>query len=210
MAKVQKIFSVVVVLMLLVGMPAISYMYLKEGYEYRKEAIMTQGDFGEIPNIYEYAAVRGSLPDSLRGAMTLVGWLDPTKPVTAKRYGTMMDSLYQQFAESPNLYFTTLVRSDDPSATAKDFATTYHLPDNPMISFLAVDGEAFRKSGMDFRLPGLPGDAPIVALVDSSLTIVKHYDLASRNETIGLVQLISLIIPLPEKADIVVKREREL
>lgn len=210
MAKVQRILSVGAVLLMLVGMPAISYFYLKSGYEYRKEAIMTQGDFGEMPNIYNYPAVRGTLPDSLRGAMTMVGWLDPTKPVAAKRYGTMLDSLYQQFAESPHLYFTTLVSADDAAATAGQFATAHNLPDDPMISFLDAGGATFQQSGKDFRLPARPGDNPIVALVDSSLTIVKHYDLSKPDEKIGLVQLISLIIPLPEKADIVVKREREL
>lgn len=210
MAKAKKIFSVFVVLLMLVIMPAISYVYLMKGYEYRKEAILAQEDFGEIPNIYEYEAVRGSLPDSLRGSMTVVGWLDPSKPVTTKRYGGVMDSLFQQFAASPHLYFTTLVKADDPAATARAFADTYNLPEDPMISFLATDGEGFRQSGLDFRLPGLPGEAPFVALVDSSLTIVKHYDLTNRDEAIGLVELISLIIPLPEKADIVLKRKREL
>lgn len=210
MAKVQRILSVAAVLLMLVGMPAISYFYLKQGYEYRKEAIMTQGDFGKIPDLYGLTAVRGELPDSLRGAMTVVGWLDPKMPVTAKRYGTMMDSLYQQFADSPNLYFTTLVRADDPAAASKDFAETYDLPEDAMMSFLDAGGEEFQKMGAAFELPVSPGENAIVALVDSSLTIVKHYDLASRDETIGLVQLISLIIPLPAKADIVVKREREL
>jgi len=210
MAKAKKIFSVFVVVLLLAIMPAVSYVYLMKGYEYRKAAILTQDDFGKIPNIYEYDAVRGTLPDSLRGSMTVVGWLDPSKPVTAKQYGGVLDSLYQQFAASPHLYFTTLVKADDPTATARDFAATYNLPDDPMISFLAADGEDFRQSGLDFRLPGLPGEAPLVALVDSSLTIVKHYDLTGRDNTVSLVELISLIIPLPEKADIVVKREREL
>lgn len=210
MAKAKKIFSVFVVVLLLAVMPAISYVYLMKGYEYRKEAILTQGDFGEIPNIYEYEAVRGALPDSLRGSMTVVGWLDPSKPVTARKYGGVLDSLYQQFADSPHLYFTTLVKADDPAAAASDFAAANNLPDDPMISFLATDAEGFRQSGMDFRLPGLPGEAPMVALVDSSLTIVKHYDLTGRNNAVSLVELVSLIIPLPEKPDIVVKREREL
>ena len=210
MAQPKNYLTVVVVLMLLVGMPLISYLYLKQGYEYRKEAIMTQHDFGKMPFLGDLDEVRGTLPDSLRGSMVVVGWLDPSKPVTTKRYGQTLDSLYQQFAESPNLYLTTLVRSDDPAATVEDFTERYNLPEDPMLSFLAADGEGFNRSGRAFRLPGLPGESPTVALVDSSLTIVKHYDLNRRDETIGLVQLISLIIPLPEKPDVVVKREKEL
>lgn len=194
---------------MLVGLPAISYFYLKTGYEYRKEAILTQGDFGKMPSLVQLEEVRGELPETLRGAMTVVGWLDPTKPASAKQYGLMMDSVYQQFENSPNLYFTTIVKSDNPKAAADAFAATYDLPDVDMINFLAADGRTFGQSAKDFQLPVLPGEEPVVALIDSSLTIVKHYDLGKREETIGLVQLISLIIPLPEKPDIIVKREKE-
>lgn len=209
MSKTRNIISFGALILLLVGLPAISYFYLKTGYEYRKEAILTQGDFGKMPNLSQFDQVRGELPDTLKGAMTVVGWLDPTKPASANQYGIMLDSVYQQFENSPNLYFTTIVKSDDPGRTADAFAQQHHLPDVDMIIFLAADVRGFSQSAKNFQLPALPGEEPVVALIDSSLTIVKHYDLAKREETIGLVQLISLIIPLPERADIIVKREKE-
>lgn len=209
MSKIKNVFSFGVLILMLVGLPAISYFYLKQGYEYRKEAILTQEDFGKMPDIKQLPAIRGTLPDTMKGAMTVVGWLDPTKPVAANQYGTIMDSIYQQFENSPNLYFTTIVKSDDPPATVRDFAGKHHLPDVEMVSFLEADARTFAQSAKDFKLPALPGEEPFVALVDSSLTVVKHYDLRQRDEAIGLVQLISLIIPLPERADIVVKREKE-
>jgi len=214
MAKPKQILSTLVVLFLLIGLPGISYYYLSSGYQYRKDAILTQGDFGKMPDLSGLPTVRGEQPEKYRGAMTVVGWLDPTKPVAAKQYGRMLDSLYQQFANSPNLYFTTITRAEDPIATANAFATTYNLPDTTMISFVQADAAAFAQSARDFQLPlegyGAPGEAPLVALIDSSLTIVKHYDLAQRDETIGLVQLISVIIPLPERKDLILKRANEL
>ncbi|MEM6771487.1 MAG: hypothetical protein AAF597_12970 [Bacteroidota bacterium] len=209
MSKAKNILSFGALVLMLVGLPAISYFYLKQGYEYRKEAILTQGDYGQMPDLKVLPVVRGTLPDTLKGAMTVVGWLDPTKPASVKQYGLMMDSVYQQFEHSPNLYFTTIVKAEDATTTATDFATEYNLPDVEMVSFLEASDQQFRQSAKDFQLPILPGEAPVVALVDSSLTIVKHYDFTKREETIGLVQLISLIIPLPEKADIIVKREKE-
>jgi len=214
MAKPKQILSTLVVLFLLIGLPVISYYYLSQGYQYRKDAIMTQGDFGKMPDLSGLPAVRGEQPEKYRGAMTVVGWLDPTKPVATKQYGQMLDSLYQQFANSPNLYFMTITRADDAAATAAQFATAYHLPDTTMINFVRADDASFAKTARDFQLPlegyGTPGEAPIVALVDSSLTVVKHYNLAQRNETIGLVELISVIIPLPERKDIILKRTKEL
>lgn len=210
MAKRSGILSTGIVLLLLVGLPAVSYLYLSRGYEYRKDGIMTQGDFGKMPDLQDLSPVRGELPEQLRGAMTVVGWMDPTKPATTNTYGQMLDSVYQQFKDSPNLYFTTITHADDPAAVAKEFAEKHHLENSDMLSFLSADDENFLQTARDFKLPGTPGESPVVALVDSSLTIVKHYDLGSRDETLGLVQLISLIIPLPQRPEIVLERDKEL
>ncbi|MEM9527217.1 MAG: hypothetical protein AAGA31_11445, partial [Bacteroidota bacterium] len=132
MAKVKNILGTVTVLFLLVGLPAISYWYLKTGYEYRKEAILTQGDFGKMPDLSGLTEIRGTLPKQFRGAMTVVGWLDPTKPRTATTYGMMLDSVYQQFKDSPNLYFTTITKASNPEAAAADFAAAHDLPPSEM------------------------------------------------------------------------------
>lgn len=207
-------FTAAVLTLLLVGMPLVSFIYLRSGFNYRKAAILTQGDYGKMPDLSALPPLRGKLPDQLRGSMTVVGWLDPTKEAGSRQYGLMLDSLYQQFSSSPNLYFTTLVLAEDPARAADEFATAHNLPDDPMISFLRADPRQFAATAEAFALPlgsyDSPGIQPIVALVDSSLSVVNHYDLARRNETVGLVELISVIIPLPEKPDIILDRGREL
>ncbi|PPK86168.1 hypothetical protein CLV84_3087 [Neolewinella xylanilytica] len=214
MANKKQIFSSLVVVLLLVGFPAVSFYYLKQGADYRRSALAEREDFGNMPDLYQFPAVRGELPETLRGAMTVVGWLDPTKEAGTRIYGETLDSLFQQFEESPNLYFTTLILGENPEQVADSFATRYNLPENDMISFLRADERTFARSAEQFKLPlgtyDSPGIQPVVALVDSSLTIVKHYDLARRDQTIGLVQLISLIIPLPEKQEIILDRGKEL
>lgn len=212
MAKGKQIMGTVIVLFILVGFPAISYLYLKNGYEYRKEVIGTQEDLGPMPDLSGLPALRGELPANLRGKMTMVGWLDPNRPDAAQRYGATLDSLYQQFENSPNLYFTTIVRGADQEQTVRDFTSQHQLPAVEMLSFLAAEPAAFRQTAAAFGItpPEAAGAEAIVALVDSSLTIVKHYNLSERSQTIGLVQLIASIIPLKERPDIVVNRQREL
>ena len=214
MAAKKSIIGPLVVLFLLVGLPAVSYYYLATGYSYRKEAMLTRGDFGKMPDLGALPAISGQFPAAPRGAMTVVGWLDPTKQEATQRYGKMLDSLYQQFEDSPNLHFTTITLAKDPERAVREFTSANNLPQSAMLSFLRADEAAFARSAEDFSLPlsqyEAPGAEPIVALVDSSLTIVQHYDLAQREESIGLVQLISLIIPLKEKPDIVLDRKREL
>ena len=214
MASKKHLGSLAVLTMLLVGFPAVSFFYLKQGADYRREALAERGDFGKMPDLTSMVPVRGTPPPTYRGAMTVVGWLDPTKEDGTRLYGQMLDSLYTQFADSENLFFTTIVLADEPATAADSFATTYNLPDDSMLAFVRADEREFATSAEAFALPlgqyDSPGIQPIVALVDSSLTIVRHYDLARRDETIGLVQLISLIIPLPEKQEVILKRDKEL
>ncbi len=214
MAKTKKLFSSAILLFILVGLPAVSFIYLRSGANYRRSAIATMGDFGKMPDLGDLPPVRGEVPDDWRGAMTVVGWLDPTKAEGTKVYGHMLDSLYRQFQDSPNLYFTTIVLAEDPVTAVEAFADTYHLPESKMVSFLRADERDFAATAKAFKLPlgtyDSPGVQPVVALVDSSLTIVEHYDLARRDDAIGLVQLISLIIPLPAKQDIILDRGKEL
>ncbi len=214
MAKPKHLLNFSVLLLMLVGFPLVSFIYLRDGANYRRSAIASMGDFGKMPDLRGLVPVEGKLPADLRGAMSVVGWLDPTKEEGTRVYGHMLDSLYQQFHDSPNLYFTTIILGEDPGAAVREFSTRFNLPQDGMITFLRADETAFAQTAKDFKLPlssyDAPGLQPIVALVDSSLTIVEHYDLAKRNEIIGLVQLISLIIPLPAKQDIILDRGKEL
>ncbi|MCP9235465.1 hypothetical protein [Lewinella sp. JB7] len=214
MAKPKHLLNFGVLLLILVGFPLVSFIYLRDGANYRRDAIHTMQDYGPMPDLHALPTIRGELPPRLRGAMTVVGWLDPTKEAGTDLYGKMLDSLFQQFKDSPNLYFTTITLAEDPREAVDTFARRHHLPEDPMISFLRADERTFARTAEEFKLPlggyDSPGVQPIVALVDSSLTVVQHYDLARRDETIGLVQLISLIIPLPAKQDIILDRGKEL
>ena len=214
MAKPKHLLNASVLLLILVGFPLVSFIYLRDGANYRRAAIETMGDFGKMPDLSGLSAISGELPKNVRGSMTVVGWLDPTKAEGTELYGRMLDSLYQQFKDSPNLYFTTVTLAKNPEQAVQEFRQRYHLPESDMVSFLRADEREFAMTADSFYLPlgqyDSPGVQPIVALVDSSLTIVEHYDLARRHEAIGLVELISLIIPLPAKQDIILDRGKEL
>lgn len=203
----KKPLNLLIILVLLVGFPAASYYYMSDGWNYRVRAIEAQGDFGKMPKLNKLKALKGKLPDELRGSMTVVGWLDKDEPQAAGSYGKTLDSLFQQFKDSPNLYFTTITNGD--TAYVDQWSANHDLPEDEMLSFLKADGP-LRNTAKAFQLPVEAGVSPVVALVDSSLTIRKFYDLDKREETIGLVQLISLIIPLPEKADVIRDPAKEL
>lgn len=199
-------FNFAIILFLLIGLPAGSYFYMRDGWNYRVEAIRAQGDFGKMPEFDRANVLRGELPREPRGNMLVVGWLDTAQAQTARIYGQALDSLHTQFDDSPHLYFATLTNAD--TAFLSEWTARYGIEDDPMLSFHAPPA-TLSESGQTYQFPGQAGADPLVALVDSSLTIRKFFDLRQRNETIGLVQLISLIIPLPEKADVILDPKKE-
>ena len=212
MGKKKNVVGTLVVLFLLVGLPAISFYYLQRGYEYRKEILDTRGDYGKMPDLGDLTPLRGEFPANTRGAMAMVGWLDTDRPEAITAYGAKLDSLYQQFKDSPNLYFTTIVRGEDQGEFVRAFARRHNLPPDEMMSFLGAEDNRFLESARAFRLPepASVGTYPAVALVDSSQTIVGHYDMRTRARTTGLVRMISSIIPLKERPDIILDRGKEL
>lgn len=206
--------GVAILLLLLVALPAFSYVYLSRGYEYRKSAILTMEDHGKMPDLGDLRVVHGGLPEPRNGSMYVVGWLDPTKEAVAERYGTAMDTLNQQFDASENLQFVTIALAENPEAAVAEFRRKHNLEESTLFTFLAADEAAFARTAEAFSLPlggyDAPGEKPVVALVDSSLTVVKHYDLAHQGEAVDLVELVAVVIPLPERADIIVDKKREL
>ncbi len=211
----KKWFVYLVLTVVLVGFPLVSYIYLKGGYNYRKAAIDMMEDHGRMPDLTRLDRVRGNLPDSLRGNMVVIGWLTAEHETAANIYGRKLDSLYTQFANSPHLYFTTIAAPSMTDSLIDDWLLRFELPqDDPMLSVLRAPQDFFSNSKSSFGLAKsanaeTSSDA-VVALVDSSSTIIKHYDLVNHDETVSLVQLISLFIPLPAEEDIILDRDKEL
>ncbi|MEM7573747.1 MAG: hypothetical protein AAF433_12630 [Bacteroidota bacterium] len=206
----KKWFGYLILTAVLAGFPMVSYFYLKGGYNYRKAAIEMMEDHGKMPSLQGMERVRGQLPDSLRGNMVVVGWLSPSTPQAATVYGRVLDSLYDQFADSPHLYFTTIVDSSMTEASIDKWLADFGLPqEDPMLSIIRPTTTSYDGRKTAFDIPANDQN-PMVALVDSSMTIIKHYDLVEREETIDLVQLVSLFIPLPEEEDIILARDKEL
>jgi hypothetical protein len=199
-------------LLLLVALPLGSFYYLKKGADYRRSALAQFDDYGRMPDLERYDLIAGELPDSLRGNMFVLGWLAATSDEATAIYAESWRKLGNQFLESPYIYFVSLVQD---SALAQRVIREHGLaPYAAVQPFLRMPESAFYQTAERIQLPlseyDAPGTKPIVALVDSSLTVRNFYDLTQEDEVRRLVNHIALFIPLPSEKDILIDRSKEL
>lgn len=208
-----RIGQIALLLLILAVLPAISYLYLKQGADYRRAALNKLDDYGQAPALASFPAIFGKLPDPLAGQMLVVGWIDGQHAETRTRYAETLRQLHEQFDEAGNLHFITLAQSTLDPGELNALIEQYNLTDRQQLSFLQLDERDFYRSVEQFNLPQsdfeAPGTKPIVALVDTAMTIRAFYDLSREGEAGRLVEHIAMILPLPAERDIVLKREQE-
>lgn len=213
--SIKRILGYLVITVMLVGFPAVSYVYLKDGYNFRKALLDSVSDYGEAPSLSGLTSVQGKLPDSLKGDMVVVSWLtDPASPA-ARTLGISLDSLADQFEKSPNLYLVTISPPGVDELAIQAWRDEFGLPQVGELLHLLKADSAFTAKAIDnyaLHEAGITelGEEPIVSLIDAKGHIIKHYDLLQRDETIGLVRYIAAFIPLPEEEDIILERDNEL
>ena len=211
----KKIFGYIIITIMVIGFPAVSYVYLKDGYNFRKGLLESVSDYGPAPEISALESVQGELPDSLSGNLVLVGWLMDTQSETAQRLGRNFDSLAVQFENSPHLFLTTISPPSLSETEIHAWRDEYGLPQvGNLVHLLRADSAQIHSAIDDYALSEVEvselGQEPIVALINARGRIIKHYNLHRKEETASLVQFVAAFIPLPEEEDIILERDNEL
>lgn len=201
-------------LLILAVLPAISYLYLKQGADYRRAALSNLDEYGQATALADYPAIFGKLPDPLNGNMLVVGWIDEAHTESRQLYVETLKRLHEQFDESRNLHFATLALGTLDPGELNAIIEQHGLTDRQQLSFLLLNETDFHRSVEDFHLPlseyAAPGTKPIVALVDTSMTVRSFYDLSREGEANRLVEHIAMIMPLPADPDVVFERNKEM
>lgn len=90
--------------LILVVLPGISWFYLKYGLEYQKKVRSDLHNYGKI----ESFSFDGFNQDSLTGRLTLINFAKPEFDSTAAE-GLAMSKLHHQFDQSPEIRFVSIV-----------------------------------------------------------------------------------------------------
>lgn len=171
--EMKRILPILVLLLMLVILPLGSYIYLKDGVDYRKAALAKVKAKGELISFDYYD--NGQLKNSkqLKGTTTLL------QVNNGSTQDSMVSLIYEQFNKSPNLKMMSL-NSDSMAMSMTDIENFY----SPMYYVVANT-----YAGKD------------IILVDTGLQVRSYYELndSTLNE---LVRDIAVVLPLKKKSTI--------
>ncbi len=200
----RKIIPTILLLALLVGLPAISWMYMKKGFNWRKEAISEFGNYGKIPSA-NLIWPDGTKEDRLDQKVTVVHLFGNNPDLTEanKNIINTCEELFKQFHETQ--MFRLAVISDGGTSEFKSYLQTH--PSNiDHMTWVWVNGgmekwggvvqngyEMYKKSTGDSNVKHY------FALADTTGMIRRYYDALDPAEVKRMVQQIAILLPVVDE-----------
>lgn len=172
----KRLWPIIVLFITLVFLPLGSYIYLKDGIDYRKKALAKVTPKGDLQafNYIENGVDKSS--NALKGTTTLL------QLTSDKAKDGLLKKIYDQFDQSPNLNMLALSPDSDASVTS-GFKQVY-------VPSYAEIIKSYPKSD--------------IVLIDTGLQVRSYYQLSDStlNE---LVRDIAVVLPLKKKSTIKLK-----
>ncbi|MEZ4987650.1 MAG: hypothetical protein R2795_21915 [Saprospiraceae bacterium] len=211
--KRGRIWSILGLLFFLIGLPYGSYVYLKKGYDYQKDALSQLRKDQLLPAPTGLSLLWGEAPASQEeGTMHIVGLLPASAGNRLPDYGNLLQRLHQQFDAPANIEFWTILESKD-SAFVSDYRQFHALPvDTAQLLFWTASPEAMSNYSAALQLTEEEKayyPEGIIVLTDIQGYVRKAYRLDDEAEVKQLVGLIAMLLPERKKEKPVVRREAE-
>ena len=197
-SKKRRIIQASVLLFLLVLLPAISWIYMRSGYTWRKEALEELRDHGKIRAVH--MIYPGNDKVNRLESKVCVLYFFGENPDLTPAYRRVLDTghqLHNQFGATNNFRFVVIKKGGTPA-----FRT--HLQTQPSIDYATwVQSGALGSwstilmNGYEkFCLEeGIRGDASYYALADTSGTIRRFYNALDEAEVGRMVEHIAILLP---------------
>lgn len=208
-----RIVSIIGLLFFLVGLPYGSYIYLKKGYDYQKEAIKDLRKDVQLTLPGSLVHLAGQHPGTdLSSSMYIIGLLPASAGNKLPQYGEVLAKLHEQFDIPTNIHFWSVFEDRD-SAFVANFTQFHTIPqDTAQLVYWAASPDGFAdfvtQLGItDEEKANLPGG--LLVLVDESLFIRRAYALTDDAMVKQLVERIAMLLPDRSKPKPELRRETE-
>lgn len=211
--KIRSIFNIVALFLMVIALPALSWYYLKRGFDDRIATMGEIQDFGKIPS-FSLSTTSGETisENDLERNVVVASFLSTEHPELRSIYGKRLNKLQDQFHDRNRVKFA-IHQVGDTSNTSdrlKQFAKAYELNNKPAV-LLLNNGAQLATSA--YKLPLEQKikleDNPYLVLIDTTLTIRNYYDVRAEEEMKKLVHHLTMILPPTPRKDIYFKREKE-
>ena len=200
----KSIWQFIFLLAIFGGVPVVSWYYLQTGLDYRLKALAELGDLGpmERETRVSFDKIVFSA-DKTKGKVHLGIWYPDglENEISSMKF---LDELHEQFKSRSDISFYIFTSTAQPDSLIS-FVKRNKLFPSPIISYFPDLGV----QRMYYFMKPSVGEIP-VALVDTSGTVRKHYNLASGKELTRLTEHLAMLLPIESTRDeLIFKREKE-
>lgn len=203
----KKIVQLLALFVLLVVLPAGSWFYLKKGLEYRLEATHELGQFGALPAepMAGLDGVSVSVNQFSKGVV-IVSRVEAAIPAVYNRILEELGKVHTQFDARQDVFFLLAAPARDSAQLLHDIAQ-YALNDPGQVFLLRSPAKESPDFG--FSAAGADPQAAWVALADTSGQIRQYYDFRDGGRVKRLVEHITMLMPVIEREQAILKRDKE-
>lgn len=192
MAKQRRPITQLVLLgLLLVVLPLGSYLYLEWGFDYRVAALDELEEFGPIATAVDYEVAGPPTVDVI--------YVVPERSDDSVAHS--IANLHHTWDDQPLVQFVG-IGTDGPTVIG-DAKQAQRIPRTA--ENLARFAELAERDPHCTRVPV----AQRAVVVDTAGTVRRCYDLHVGREVNRLVEHLTMLVPLPEKQDMILEREQE-
>jgi hypothetical protein len=207
-----RVASILALTFFLVILPLGSYIYLKKGYEYQKEAMKDLRKEQRLTDLTGLSLLDGQMPKMETGESYYLIGLLPTS-ADPEKYASVLKKLHEQFDIPENLELWTLFEDGD-SAQVAAFQKNYEIPvDTAQLLYWGGNQENFDRFVAQMAL--VPREKAslkdgLIVLLDDSLYIRQAYPYQEEQVLQRLVERTAILLPERNKPKPELRREAEM
>jgi hypothetical protein len=192
MNNTKRIIISILVVFILFVLPAGSWLYLQRGLDYH---IASKSELQELGKTGDFQLANQKnipiSPEMIRGKVSVIHFL-PENREEGKILTDRMAKVHQSFDGTEDVVFLSFMPSDS-STQLLDIANAFGIRDDKQWYLIGAEKSEWERLANEVYK--IPNPATGVALVDTSLTIRKYYDINVNKEMGRLVEHIAMIIP---------------
>ncbi|MEZ4932448.1 MAG: hypothetical protein R2788_10055 [Saprospiraceae bacterium] len=180
------------VFIVLFVLPLGSIYFLNSGANYRKASLDELQEYGKVGefNLKNQLNIEIT-PTLLKGRVAVANFLSDDNE-TAKKQIDRISKVHESYNETEDVIFLSFVKTDS-TENLIDLATNMGIRDNKQWFLLGTNKQEYDELARSaFKIKN-PNDG--IALVDTSMTIRRYYDINSNPEMGRLVEQIAIVIP---------------
>lgn len=207
----RRIFTTIALFLFLVGLPLGSYIYLKKGYEYQKEAMRDLRKDKQMTLPAPLVLHEGSTEAQPGDDYFLIGLLPKGSQVEG--YSTVLQRLHEQFDVPENLLLWSVFEGET-AEPFQQFQSMANMPkDTSQLMYWTATNSDFTKFVDDLQL--LPEEMEhlnegLIVLVDDSLYVRQAFPFMDELAIKNLVERTAILLPERSKPKPELRRKAEL